>query len=302
MVVPGPRDVGNRYKSVIKVFAREKVDKEANNPSLTGTLKDLAGSGECSGVLIDSRHAVTAGHCVCMVRPGPGRRPDQPRASSAGQPQFAAVLTRNKATRNHKIVAFIDSSECAKKARLETFIYDPPVPGEAPGVHEKEYFGTVTPHPEFEMLYDDSPQLVWSNADLAVITLDRPIKELPSFKLATREVRKDDHIVMVGYGPGDGEDAVYGKRHSGTNVVSRVWPLETGSAEFMASEQFLPDGGPASHVLGGDSGGGCLNREDGDTLVGITSSGAENLKGERVSIFTSVYAHLAWLEQQRSAP
>jgi hypothetical protein len=88
-------------------------------------------------------------------------------------------------------------------------------------------------------------------------------------------------------------------RHFGQNTIGWIRRLETGSVEFVVAGQRLPDGTPAAHLFGGDSGGACLSKTN--ALVGIAASTARNQKGETLSVFTSVYAHRDWLLQQRRA-
>jgi hypothetical protein len=293
---PGPRDIANRYRSVIKVITAEKIDKESRTPLVASLVHS---GGECSGVLIAPRLVVTAGHCVCMGRPFTTLSSEPPPTASAATPP-RSLLKRKDAIKDQKLAAVIDSSECAKTSTVETIVYDPPTPGKRPGSRSQEYSGTVIPYPRLELLYNDTGDQVWSSSDLAVIVLAEPVNDFPAFKLATREVNDKDPIVMIGYGPGE-TYGTFGHRHVGENTVGWLRPLESGNMEFVASAQLLPDGGPASHTLAGDSGGGCLSKADGFSLVGITSSFAQNAKGERFSIFTSIYSHIGWLELQRKA-
>jgi hypothetical protein len=141
--------------------------------------------------------------------------------------------------------------------------------------------------------------VVWSSADLAVIFLDLPVKNFPALKLAKTEVQVGDAIVMVGYGPGE-TFQIHGERHFGENRVSWLRELESGSVEIVAAMQQLPDGRAASHIDVGDSGGGCFVRTaNGDSvLVGISGGNAKSVRGESLSVFTSIYSHRDWLSQQ----
>ena len=134
---PGPRDVANRYRSVIKVVTTEKVEKESQTP----TIADLVRSnGECSGVLIAPRLVVTAGHCVCMTR-AIGTLPNGPPPTTSTSPSPRRVLKRSDALKNQKLAAVINSSDCAKTSTVETIVYDPPSPGKRPGTRSQEYLG-----------------------------------------------------------------------------------------------------------------------------------------------------------------
>ncbi len=142
--------------------------------------------------------------------------------------------------------------------------------------------------------------MVWSNADLAVIFLSTQLEEeekFPVYKLAETEVRVGSRITLVGFGLGE-TGTSFGERRYGENRISWVRRLESGSVEFVAGAQKLEDGTIASHAYGGDSGGGCFSAGDNTLLVGIIGSRAENARGESFSVFTSVYAHRKWLDEQ----
>jgi hypothetical protein len=211
--------------------------------------------------------------------------------------QRGAVISRSAALGDETVSAIIDSSECAKAAQIQTVIYEKPTSGQE-SRREVLYGGTVQPHPRMELLFNANARQVWATADLAVIRLDEPVKGLTVFKLASSEVQPGEPIVMVGYGPPSADDDTFGGRHFGGNTVGWIRRVETGSVEFVAEAQRQSDGSPASHIFGGDSGGACLSQRDQNVLVGIAASTARNRKGEALSIFTSVYAHRAWLVEQ----
>jgi hypothetical protein len=140
--------------------------------------------------------------------------------------------------------------------------------------------------------------VVWSNADLAVIFLKEPLAAtIPRLDLTEAEVQSGDLITMVGYSSGADESPIYGTRHFGSNRVSRLIHLESGSSVFRSEEKLLPDGGAASHMQGGDSGGACVRTSNRNVLVGISTVGARTRDGGHMSIFTSVYSHRGWLRQ-----
>jgi hypothetical protein len=297
--VSGAKDVDNRYLPTIQVIVKEKKDAEKARDLLRGLVSP---SGNCSGVLIHPRLVLTAGHCVCMMRPFTAaaveRATEGARQRTRSQP--GAVISRSAALKDEAVAAIIDSSECAKTARIRTLTYEKSTSGK-----EKQsqifYDGTVWPHPRMELLFNEKARQVWATADLAVLKLDEPVSDLTVFKLGSSEVQPGEPIVMVGYGPADDDDDTFGERHSGANTVGWLRRMETGSVEFVAEAQRQSDGSPTSHIFGGDSGGACLKQRDQNVLVGIAASTARNRKGEALSIFTSVYAHRDWLTQQLDA-
>jgi hypothetical protein len=290
--VSGQRDVENRYLPTIRVTAKEKKDAEKSRVLLQGLVSP---SSDCSGVLIHPRLVLTAGHCVCMMRSFTARSSTESLSDNRAQP--SAGISRSTALKNVAVAAIIDSSECAKTAKVRTVIYEQPASGQE-SQRQVVYGGTVQPHPRLELLFNASALQVWGSADLAVIKLDEPVKDLPVFKLTTSEVQPGDSIVMVGYGPSGADDDTYGERHFGPNKVGWLRKLETGSVEFVAESQRQPTGSPSSHLFDGDSGGACLSNADQNVLVGIAASKAKNRRGEMLSVFTSVYAHRDWLTRQ----
>jgi hypothetical protein len=161
--------------------------------------------------------------------------------------------------------------------------------------------GQVLLHPDFEIIFGrrtGGSHVVWSNADLAVIFLEKRVPFAPPFlELADSEVPSGDFITMVGFSFGTTSPPRYGVRHFGENRISRLIPLETGGTVFRVEEQMLPDGEVASHAQMGDSGGACIKRGAKNLLVGITTMGAMKPNGEPMSFFTSVYSHRSWLMQ-----
>jgi hypothetical protein len=289
--VSGTKDLENRYLPTIRVTAKEKKDVETKRASVLGRVSP---SAECSGVLIAPDLVLTAGHCVCMTRLFVAP-PAEVRKDSL--PQRTAFVMRSSAFKNGTVTAIIDSSECAKTVMIRTVLYETPTSGDVT-LRETRYYGTVHPHPRLELLFNQDGHQVWANADLAVIRLDKPLKDLPTFKLATSEVQQGDPIIMAGYGPVGVDDDGQGDRHFGPNTVGWIRRLETGSVEFVVAGQRQPDGTLAAHLFGGDSGGACLSGTQENILVGIAASTARNRKGETLSVFTSVYAHRDWLMQQ----
>jgi hypothetical protein len=137
-----------------------------------------------------------------------------------------------------------------------------------------------------------------SNADLAVIFLKEPLADsMPRLEIPEGEVQEGDAITMVGYSYGDDAAPNYGVRYFGSNRVSRLIHLETGSSIFRTDSKLLPDGSAASHMQSGDSGGACVKNSHQNVLVGISTVGAKTPTGGHMSIFTSVYSHRRWLLQ-----
>jgi hypothetical protein len=190
-------------------------------------------------------------------------------------------------------------SPCAATTTVSTVVYSPSKKGR-PGAQVIDYTeNEVVVHPELQVLKGmraGRTETVWSNADLAVIVLKEPVElELPPIMLPTAEVQVGDAISMVGYGLGDSA-LPYGDRQSGSNKVTRIFALETGSVVFSAEEQKLSDGSVAAHTGFGDSGGACVKRSNPQVLVGVVSIGAQTKDGGKMSVFTSVYSHRDWLE------
>ncbi|WP_407660100.1 trypsin-like serine protease [Hyalangium gracile] len=191
-------------------------------------------------------------------------------------------------------------SPCAQSTIVTTVAYGSSPKGR-PSAQTLEYAGNeIVAHPDLEVLTGlraGRTETVWSNADLAAIFLNEPVElDFQPLLLPTSEVQVGDAITMAGFGTGEAY-LLYGHRRYGDNKVTRVFTLETGSVVFRAEEQRRADGTAASHTGTGDSGGACVKQSAPGVLVGIVSIGAQTRDGGRMSVFTSIFSHRAWLEQ-----
>ena len=207
-------------------------------------------------------------------------------------------MIRAAALRGKVIESMITAGNCVQDVTVSTVIYDPPEGKAGAGLHIRKYPGRVRPHPNFEQLYDRQ-NIVWSNADVAVIFLAEPLAEpeqFPIYRLTDAEVKRGEPVTIAGFGWTESNEP-YGERRFGDNEVSWVRALESG-VEFVAGAQRLKDGKEATHVYGGDSGGGCFRAGDNQVLVGVIGARAESATGESFSVITSVYPHRTWLAAQ----
>lgn len=286
-VHPGELDAEDRYLSAVMVV----VDGQ----------KSGGRSSSCSGVLAHPRMVITAGHCVCAGR-APTREEEDAQASRRAESQpsrQAGVITRAAALQGVSLTEVTNAkSSCAQRVQVRTVSYASSE--EAFSLEKTERFtGQVVPHPNFEIMLGHrggAPHVVWSNADLAVIFLEKPVPlELPRLELADSEVQVGELITLVGFSHGTSSPPSYGVRYFGENSVNRLIALETGSVVFRAEAQHLNDGRAASHAQKGDSGGACIKKGARNQLVGITTVGGAKPTGEQMSFFTSIYSHRRWL-------
>ena len=146
--------------------------------------------------------------------------------------------------------------------------------------------GRIHAHPSLRIVLDPRGGMVSSQADLAVVLLDEPVKqELRLVPLADSAVQVGESIVVVGYGYDELADGYDGERRMSRNKIIRA---PTPADERAAFEQ------PGHHLYKGDSGGPCLREgPSGPELVGISS---RNL-GEGAT-FTSIHPYRDWVRAQ----
>lgn len=285
-------DTGNRYLPSVRVETASK---------------EIDGQSGCSGVLVSPRLVVTAGHCVCKKR----------KLAAGDQAKVAAAVTRSFSSRPdlekeailgdvlREASMVIDRSECAKLSLVSVITYPPAAArrkgsGRAPRTHTvTEYDGDIVAHDDLLVVYNSNDLTVFKETDLAAIVLRERVNVfIPQIKLAMSEVQVGDPVVIVGYGPGtdDTESRRFGMRFFGESRVVHVARSESGNVQFFTGNP-SNDGGVAANVEHGDSGGPCFSKTDATMLVGIANAQSEDEGGMRLSIFTSIYPHVAWLKK-----
>jgi len=210
----------------------------------------------CTGVLVSPHLALTAANCVCPP-------PKEEAESDGGQ-------------------RVIDGKACVPTAEADVCIQDPRACSTLPN-KELVYEGPVRVHPAFKEVIDGQGNIVSSEADLAVIRLDRAAKVAP-VELADSDVKPGESLVVVGYGyPGEPYSYDEERRFS-EHPVTKV--LNSGGR--MAFVQ------PAPFIFKGARGGPCLRRtSQGMRLAGIFST----TDGKKAS-FTSIYPYRDWLRAE----
>lgn len=197
---------------------------------------------ECSGVIIGPRLVLTSGHCVC--------KPDTSDASLAEK------------------VRRIDGAACAGQANAITLLYGTVRSAQIADLQAKVYAGTIRPHPEMQLVFDDSGAIVSAQADLAVLVLNEPVESgIPSAVLADTEVTVGEPLVMTGYGYDKNIGGIYGARYYRTNKIASSQAPSSG--KFVYEQQ-------GTYVYNGFDGGPCFREHGSDRwLVGISGAGTE---------------------------
>ena len=197
LLLAGKLDKENRYASAVVVTTRVR-----------DQLK------HCSGVLVDRRAVLTAGHCVCV-------------SPSA---------------------ALIDTSSCAQTANVTTILYTP-VEGleETANSISQLYFGVVHPHPALRVLLNDQGEVVSSVADLALIHLTSPVeKAIHPLSLADKEVQLSEALIIAGQAYDEVFDRYDENRRFSRNTATRL-PM-AGDSRILVRQ---PSGHPYKGDSGG---------------------------------------------------
>jgi hypothetical protein len=237
-------------------------DDYANRYRSTVLVKTSA--GECSGVLIAPRLVLSSAHCFCLPKNF---------LSRAGTWVYANETCQQKAA----IIAYRYQQENGEWVDVPDVIQ-----------------GTVIAHEDFRSEVQDG-KVKSHRADLAVVQLEEPVAGInPDGNMPEVEVRPNEPLVVVGFGPSSEKGVDLGVRRFGKNLVTEVITTrETKEFRFTAG---------GVHVLAGDSGGPCFREtEEGRWLVGI-SGGFTKTRGGHESWFTSTFYYRSWIERQKRDP
>lgn len=215
---------------------------------------------ECSGVVIGPRLVLTVGHCVCKPNTADG--------------SLTAKLRR------------IDGAACAGQANAITLLYGTVRSAQIADLQARVYAGTIRPHPEMQLVFDDSGAIMSAQADLAVLVLNEPVESgIPSAVLADTEVTLGESLVMTGYGYDKNMGGIYGARYYRTNKI--VSAQASFGGRFVYEQQ-------GAYVYNGFDGGPCFRERGSDRwLVGISGVGTEKELPLTSTVFFS-----AWIKSE----
>ena len=223
------------------------------------TMWVLTTVGNCSGVLIAPRVVLSSAHCFCL--PSDFKSKKGTHVYTGASCQSDATVTRVRYQYDAKN-GWVDESLSRR--------------------------GRIVAHPDFRSEVLDG-KIKSHLSDLAVIQLEKAFEDVIPESVAENEVRRDEHLVLVGLGPSKSGEADDGVRRFGKNLVTDV--VNTREAQEF---RFRTSG---VHILEGDSGGPCFRETSGGRwLVGI--SGGFVVAGQD-SWFTSTFYHREWIERQK---
>jgi hypothetical protein len=180
----------------------------------------------------------------------------------------------------------VDGAVCAGQANAITIHYGKVRSGQKADLQATIYAGTIRPHPDLQLVFDNSGAIVSAHANLAVLLLDEPVEGgIQSATLADTEVMEGEHLVMAGYGYGKHIGGSYGARFYRTNKVVKA---QTPSAGRFIYEQ------QGAYLYNGFDGGPCFREHGAERwLVGISGAGTE----EELPLTSTVFFG-AWIKSE----